>query len=299
MAIQTVRVQLNGIWTNLTKNASTGKWEGSVTAPGATSYNLAGGYYPVTVEATNDAGTKTTATVADLASLKLVVKERIAPVIAITSPGAGARVTNAQAPIVFTVRDETGGSGVKLSTLRLTVDGTAYTSADMTCNAVTGGYDCTFTPGGLADGEHTVTVSVEDNDGNAATQATRTYIIDTVPPVLNVTSPPEFLITAQAACTVQGTTNDATSSPVTVAITLGDVDVGAVTVADNGSFSKAITLAEGDNTIVVTATDAAGKVSTVILSARLDTTEPQINTVTLTPNPVDAGATMAISIEVV
>ena len=298
MAIKSVRVQVNGTWTNLTKNAS-GKWEGSVTAPGATSYNLTGGYYPVTVEATNDAGTKTTATVADLASLKLVVRETVKPTITITSPGAGARVTNAQAPIVFTLRDETGGSGVKLSTLRLTVDGTAYTAADMTCNAVTGGYDCTFTPGGLADGEHTITVGVQDNDGNAAAQATRAYIIDTVPPVLNVTVPADGFITAQAAQTVSGTTNDATSSPVMVAIKLNGADAGAVTVGANGAFSKALTLVEGDNTITVTATDAAGKVSTVTITGRLDTSEPEIRAVTLTPNPVNAGQTMAISIEVV
>ena len=298
MAIKTVRVQLNGTWTSLTKNAATGDWEGSVTAPGATSYPLSGGYYPVTVEAANDAGTTATATAASMEALRLVVKERVAPVVTVVSPGTGARVTNAQSPVVFTLRDEAGGSGVDLPTLRLKMDGTAYGAADMTCSAVTGGYDCTFTPGGLTDGEHTVTVSVSDHDGNAAAQATRTYIIDTVPPVLNVTVPADGFLTAQAAQTVSGTTNDATSSPVTVAITLGGVDVGAVTVGDNGAFSKAVNLAEGDNTIVVTATDAAGKVSTVTLTGRLDTTEPQIGTVTLTPNPVDAGATMVIRIEV-
>ena len=56
MAIKQVRVKINGVYTNLTKNASTGKWTGTVTAPAVTSHNQAGGYYPITVEAVNDAG---------------------------------------------------------------------------------------------------------------------------------------------------------------------------------------------------------------------------------------------------
>ena len=60
MAISTVRVQINGVWTNLTYNSSTGAYEATITAPSTTSHNRAGGYYPVTVEATNTVGTKTT-----------------------------------------------------------------------------------------------------------------------------------------------------------------------------------------------------------------------------------------------
>lgn len=55
MAITKVRVKINGTWTNLTKD-SAGKWTGSVTAPASTSYNQSGGYFPITVEATNSAG---------------------------------------------------------------------------------------------------------------------------------------------------------------------------------------------------------------------------------------------------
>lgn len=60
MAITKVRVKINGVWSNLALNSSTGKWEGSITAPAVTSYNQTGGYWPVTVEATNSAGTVTT-----------------------------------------------------------------------------------------------------------------------------------------------------------------------------------------------------------------------------------------------
>lgn len=56
MAITKVRVKINGVWSNLALNSSTGKWEGTITAPATTSYNQSGGYWPVTVEATNSAG---------------------------------------------------------------------------------------------------------------------------------------------------------------------------------------------------------------------------------------------------
>lgn len=299
MAITSVRVQINGTWTTLTKNSSTGKWEGSVTAPGATSFGMTGGYYPVTVEATNSAGTKATATPSNLESLKLVVHETVKPTIAITSPGSGAYVTNAQQPIVFQLRDETGGSGVNIASLRLKIDSAAEiisTSPGMVATANGNGYDCVYTPQtALTDGAHTVVINVSDNDGNAATSVTRSYTVDTKPPVLNITNPANGFIVAVAALVVQGNTNDQTSSPVTVKIKLNNVDQGTITVDSSGSFSKSITLAEGANTIVATATDKAGKTTTVTLTGMLDTTVPQIKSVSITPNPADTGATLIIS----
>ena len=83
-----------------------------------------------------------------------------------------------------------------------------------------------------------------------------------------------------------------------IKITLNGADQGDVTVGAGGTFSKAVTLAEGANTIVITATDAAGKVSTVTRSVTLDTSVPVIKSATITPNPVDAGATMVIAVEI-
>lgn len=304
MAIKTARVQVNGTWYNLTFNSGSGAWEGTITAPSTTSYNLSGGYYPMTVEATNAAGTKTTVTTSDPVvgdSLKLVVKERVKPVVSVTGPSSGAYLANNQQPITFTLRDETGGSGVKLETLAFMLDGTTLGSAaqGMACTAVTGGYDCTYTPpAALADGSHTVSVTVEDNDGNLSVAAGVNFTVDTVPPTLNLSGPVDGLITATAAQVVAGITNDATSSPVTVSITLNGADQGAVSVAADGAFSKSVTLAEGENVIVVTSTDKAGKTTAVTVTAVLDTTEPVVGMVSIAPNPADTGATMLISVEV-
>lgn len=299
MAIQTVQAILNGQTYNLTYNASTGKYEASVTAPGKTSYNQAGGYYNVQIKATNTAGTVATADASTLDGLKLVVKEKVAPVITIISPSSGAYVANSKQPVVFTVIDETDGSGVDLNSLAVKQDNAAVASSAITSTAVAGGYQVTYTPPtALSDGSHTVTIDISDHDGNAATQKTTTYTVDTVPPTLNITSPTDGLVTAAAALTVAGTTNDATSSPVTVTIKLNGTDQGTVTVAANGSFSKTVTLAEGENTLVITSTDAAGKETSVTRAVTLDISVPEIVSATITPNPADAGATVIIAVEI-
>lgn len=297
MAITTVRAQVNGTWHTLTYNSSTGAYEATITAPGTTSYTQTGGYYNVTVEATNDAGTTGTADGSTLNGLRLVVKEKIAPIITVLSPTSGAFVINSQQPVVFTVTDESGGSGVNLSSVVVKLDGSAVAASTLTHTTVTNGYSFTYTPAtALSDGSHTVTINASDNDGNAAATATTTFTVDTVAPTLNVTAPTDNLVTNTAALTVRGTTNDLTSSPVTVTVSLNGTSQGNVTVAGDGSFSKALTLTEGTNTIVVTATDSAGKATSVTRTVKLDTSTPVIKSATITPNPADAGATVTISV---
>ena len=298
MAISTVRAQINGTWYNLTLSGNN-TYTATITAPGTTSFNRTGGYYDVTVEATNTAGTVTTQNASGLAALKLIVKERVAPVITIVSPTSGAFVVNNKQPVTFTVVDEAGGSGINISSLVVKQDNTAVAASTITSTAITNGYSVTYTPAtALSDGSHTVTITVSDNDGNAATAKSTTYKVDTVPPTLNLTAPTNELVTNSASLVVRGTTNDATSSPVTVKMTLNNTDQGTVSVDTSGTFTKTLTLVNGVNTIVITATDAAGKSSSVTRAVTLDTSKPVVKSATITPNPVDAGATMVISVVV-
>lgn len=302
MAVRTVQAIINGVTTTLTYNSSTGKWEATVTAPATSSYNVnAGHYYPVTIKATDEAGNVTTKTDADAtlgASLKLKVKEKTAPVITITYPTASALITNNKPVIRWKVTDN--DSGVDQNTIGVTIDsGSKVTGSAITKTAIAGGYECSYTPtAALIDGGHTVKIDACDNDGNAASQKSVTFKIDTVPPTLSVTAPVAGLITNKAACTVSGTTNDVTSSPVTVTVKLNSGAAETVAVGADGSFSKALTLVVGSNTITVVATDSAGKSTTVTRTVTLDTVAPTIKSVTLTPNPVDAGKTYVISVEV-
>lgn len=300
MAVDTVKTTIDGVQYTLTYNSTSGKYEATVTAPGTSSYKQTGHYYNVSVQATDTAGNVTNVDAANETlgeSLRLVVKEKVAPAIAITAPTASALLINNKPTITWTVTD--ADSGVNPDTIKLTIDSTVVTAANITKSAIANGYSCSYTPStALSDGGHTVKVDASDNDGNAAAQKSVTFKIDTVPPTLSVSAPVNNFVTNVAAQTVSGITNDVTSSPVAVTIKLNGTDQGTVTVAGDGSFSKALTLANGENTIIVTATDGAGKVSTVTRTVTLDTVAPVINSVTIAPNPVDAGATYVISVTV-
>ena len=302
MAITKVRVKINGTWTNLTKD-SAGKWTGSVTAPASTSYNQSGGYFPITVEATNSAGTVTTVDATDTtlgSVLRLVVKETTKPVIKLVQPSNGAYISNNQLPIIFEVTDETGGSGVNASTVALKLAGTTYKdgSTGMSKTAITDGYRFTFTPqAALSDGAKAIEITASDHDGNAAAKVTASYTVDTVPPTLTISSPQDGLATNQKNVVLTGITNDTLSSPVTVTVMHGSASYTPA-VANDGSFSQALVLTEGVNTIQIVSTDTAGKSTTINLTVTLDTSVPTIKSATFAPNPVNASASVQITLEV-
>ena len=302
MAVKTVQAVINGTTVTLTYNSSTGKYEATVTAPSKSSYNVnSGHYYPVTIKATDAAGNTTTKTDTDTTlgdSLKLKVKEKVAPVITISSPTAGSYLTNNKPTVKWKVTD--ADSGVNPATIGITIDsGSKVTGDSITKTAVTGGYECTYTPtAALADGSHTIKIDASDFDGNAAGQKSVTFKVDTVPPTLSITAPADKLITNKTAITVKGTTNDKISSPVTVTVKLNSGAATAVTVESDGSFSKDLTLVVGTNTITVVARDAAGKSTAVTRTVTVDQTAPVIKSITINPNPVDCGKTYIISVEV-
>lgn len=302
MSVQTVVAVINGVSVTLTKNASTGKYEGTLTAPTTTSWAETDHKYGITVTATDDAGNRTTVDRTDSkvgANLQVRVLEKTAPTITITSPSSGAQCTNAKQPIVFQLRDT--ASGIDISTLSLKIDSQSAVkngSTGMSVQAVTGGYNATYTPQtALAEGSHTVTINVSDNDGNAATAATTSFKVDTVPPALNVSAPTNGFITNVAQLTVSGTTSDDTTSISGVEVFLNNVSQGKATISGS-SWSKAITLVSGVNTIKVVATDNAGLTTTVERTVTLDTGAPVITAVTLSKSTVDVGGTFLITVTV-
>ena len=291
MAVKTAQYTFNGQTYNLTYNSTTGKWEATVTAPSKSSYSQTDHVLGGTVKATDVAGNTTTVDQSHAtlgASLKVRVKEKVAPVISITAPSAGAYITNTTPPIEFTVTDADSG----VASIAVTLDGTAISS--MTKTAVTGGYKCTCKPASaLKDGSHTIAITATDNDGNTSAAKTSTFTVDTVPPTLSITAPAEGLVTNKKTVTVTGKTDDATSKPVTVT-----VNGAAATVGTDGSFSKDVSLSNGANKITIIATDKAGKTTTVVRNVTLDTAAPVIKSITITPNPVDCGKTFIISVEI-
>ena len=299
MAVKTVQVVINGQTHTLTYNATTKKYEATITAPATSSYNQNGHYYNVKVKATDEAGNSVTKDATDTtlgSSLQLKVKEKVAPVISITAPSSSAKLTNNKPVINWTVTD--ADSGVNPSTIKLIIDSQTITTG-ITKTQSGKNYTCSYTPTtALSDGIHTIKISASDYDGNVATQKSVTFTVDTVPPELSVSAPVDNLVTNQSSLVVKGTTNDVTSSPVTLTIKLNGGTEQIVEVGSDGSFTKTLTLVTGENTIVITAKDGAGKTSTVTKKVVLDQTAPVIQSVTISPNPVNAGATYTISVEV-
>ena len=215
MAIKSVQAIVNGVTTALTYDSASKTYKATLTAPAKSSYNQSGHYYGVQIIAKDEAGNTTTVNQSDAtlgSKLRLTVKEKTAPVITISSPTASQLLTSNQPTISFTVTDD--DSGVNPDTIKLLIDGSEISG--ITKTKTTSGYSCSYKPStALSDGSHTVVVKASDYDGNAATQKSVSFKIDTVPPELSVTSPVNKLVTNKTKVTVAGTTNDATSSPVT------------------------------------------------------------------------------------
>lgn len=312
MAVATVKATINGQEYQLTYNSTSGYWESTITAPSQTSgSNNAGigpgvgtaaagkGYYPVAIVAVDDATNQATCDDQSEGALgqacRLKVLEKTLPVATITYPTNGSYV-NTTTPEI-TVQATDSGSGINPTTGSLVIDSGTAIPLTLTGSGTT--YTGTYTPATpLSNGEHTITFTVADYDGNQATAASVTFTIDVLPPSLTVTAPEDGFITNQTTIDVAGTTSDVDSPPVTVTITVNGVDQGAVTVGTGGAFTKQVSLVNGSNSIVVTATDSSGQSTSVTRTGTVSTSAPIIEEVKIVPNPADAGNTFVLSVKV-
>lgn len=301
MAVSTVQAIINGVITNLPLNEETGLYEADLTAPSETSYNNnPEHYFPVTIKAVDSAGNQTVIDDMDVTlgeKLRLRVMEVTPPVIIITSPTEGEFTSNTLPVVNFTVTDS--GSGVNPDTISVTIDDGNKITEGIAKTSITGGYACSYAISeSLSDGMHTIYADAGDYDGNSAVQRTVNFTVDTVPPELSVTSPVNNYASNNPAITISGSARDVTSglSSVTVRINGGaqiELEVNA-----DGSFLYETNLAEGANTIVVTATDIGGIQSQVTRIAVLDLDAPVISDVEITPNPVSTGEILNVKVTV-
>lgn len=301
MAVKTVQAIINGQTYNLTLNASTGKYEATINAPSVTSYNVnAGHYYPVTIKATDDAGNTAAANDSDAtmgSALRLYVKETVKPTIAVTYPTTGSQLSVNTMTVTWQVRDT--GSGINPNTIGLTIDSGSKITGNITKTAVTGGYNCSYAiTTALTDGSHTIKFDVSDYDGNAATQVSTIFKVDTIPPTLTLSSPADNLITNQKTVVVSGTTSDS-SGITSLTIKINNGTAQEIHIGINGEFATTLTLQNGENTITVTATDGVGRVSAITRTVKCDIYAPVISNPVIAPNPVNTGKLFTISVTVV
>lgn len=297
MSVKTVVAIINGNTYELEYNSLSGLYEKTITAPTKSSYNVnSGHYYPITIKATDDANNVTTITDTDSIlgeNLRLTVRETTPPVITVTSPTEGAILSKNSIRIQWTISDN--DSGVNPDTISITVNGNKITSG-ITKTQVSGVYSCYYDASSLQDGTNTVTFSAYDNDGNSSVVRTLNFVVDTLPPTILLTSPENNLITSNSSVVLAGTTGDETSGINKCVVNINGGSDIEVSVGSNGQFSKTLTLSEGVNTIVVTVTDNAGKTSSVTRVVTVDAGAPIINEVTITPNPVNTGSVIVITV---
>lgn len=180
----------------------------------------------------------------------------VAPQIEFTAPTSGSTL-NTPRP-TFELRYS--GEEVSTESLSLTADAAPLPAS---CVAGSGTATCTAVQA-LADGTHDIAATIADAGGNVSDAALVRIEIDTVAPVVTVTSPPSGLLTNVANARLDGSLSEA------AALTVNGV---AVPVAEQ-RFSHAATLSEGRNDFVLRAEDAAGNVGTRALHVILDTVPP-------------------------
>ncbi len=204
----------------------------------STVITLAEGPNTITVQATDDAGN--VASLVRQASL-----DTAAPVITLTTPEDGLTTNDAS----------------------LSVSGSLSESATVLVNGITAvvdaalGFSATVS---LIEGANTLTVSATDATGNTSVSS-RTVTLDTVIPVITINTPADGTLTNTAQLLLEGGISESATLL---------VNGNAVPLDAGLAFSTTLTLIEGNNTITLSATDAAGNTMTAQRSVTLDTTPP-------------------------
>ena len=196
--------------------------------------------------ATDKAGNTATAPV----TVKL---DKTPPTLSITSPANGANLF--LSTVTFS-----GSAADTLSGL-----------ANIICNGAPGtvngnSFSCNVT---LTPGANSINVIATDVAGNtSASSRTLTY---TRVPTIRITSPTNLSYLNVSPTTVTGTVDDDTAT-----VTINSVQAAVV----NGTFSAALPLAEGPNTITASAASTNGAVGTASVEVTLDTTPPHVTITT-------------------
>ncbi|MFP2912310.1 Ig-like domain-containing protein, partial [Pyxidicoccus sp. 3LFB2] len=147
----------------------------------------------------------------------------------------------------------------------------------------------TFGP--LADGEHTLAVRAVDAAGNVdPTPATYTWEVDTVAPVVTITTPANGAVLPTPDVTYSGTTVPGAQ----VTVVVDGVLVGTVTADASGIWTlpSGTPLMDGPHSVTVTATDPAGNTSEPVTHTFAVDALPPDTTFTVTP-PAVTNATTA------
>ncbi len=125
----------------------------------------------------------------------------------------------------------------------------------------------------LVEGSNTITAVATDTFGNSGSDSV-VVVVDTKPPVIDITAPTASSLINTRTVTVSGIADKNTAS-VTVGTGKGQ---GVPAVVNAGSFTaKDVQLAEGQNTIVARALSHAGNAGTAMVRVTVDSVAPRLS----------------------
>ncbi len=224
---------------------------GQAAAVSGTSFSFTGlalaeGTNTITVEARDAAGNPGTQSI-------IVTLDTKPPVITITTPSPDAYINTPGITVAGTVNEPVTSVTVNGTAARLSGSGFSAEGVQLT------------------EGRNTIDIQATDRAGNTGAQPV-TVTLDTALPVIRITAPAQDAYLNTPSTTVSGTVNE----PVTT-LTVN----GMAATVSGASFSAAgIALAEGTNTIAVSATDRAGNPGTNTVTVTLDTAPPVVTITT-------------------
>jgi len=156
---------------------------------------------------------------------------------------------------------------------------------------------------GLSEGSHTLYVQERDAIGNWSDSGYKTIVIDTIGPVLNLSTLSNDAVTNNNVLNITGTAADA-SGVNTVSITLNNSPTETIT----ENFNTAALLQLGANTLVIAATDALGNQTAETRTITFDTSVPKLTVTEPSDNstfkgnvidvrgPIGAGESVAVKV---
>lgn len=249
----------NGVFTLASGTTS---WSFSATLPD--------GIHTITAKATDMAGNTNKANVT-------ITVSTLSNAITITSPANGTKLNSANVTITGTVNSPSNVQSVKVS-----IDGATPLPALL--NTTSGVWK--FGPITLVEGSHTATATLTNLANNTAS-ATASFIVDTTPPLISITSPANNATLTATSVKVNGTASDANGiTSVVVSIDSGPASATSFD-PTTGKWTLQTTLTNGTHTIKATATDMAGNKVTASISVKVlsgtvvDTVIPSIEITSL------------------
>jgi hypothetical protein len=191
---------------------------------------------------------------------------------AFISPASGATVSGST-----TVGMSVSGSTAVSKTFRLAIDGTVVSSQSVSGTTASYAWNTT----GVANGSHTLSLTVQDSAGGSATTTRAVTVANTVPITAAFTSPAAGATVSGTSAVGMSTTGGATATSRTYRLSVDGTVVSTQTVSSSSaSYAWNTTgVGNGSHTLSLTVTDTAGGSATTTRAVNVS------NTVTAPPPP--------------